>query len=470
MTVGFHDEAPVPDLAPGREGSLVHRKWKRFISNKVSRRLLAGGAGAFLIYCLGAGLSYVAQLAVARTIGPSSFGIFAYVTAWVTILGYVSALGFNISLMRFIPAYRSHNEWSAIAGVLRFSQLAAAAVSFGIAAAGLMLIYSTMDRTSSEASLALAIGMFTVPVMALYLLNAAVVRSYGGIVLAIGPERLLRDSVMMVLVVAIPFLFHVKPTAYMATAAGFAGALSTLLCLKVFAARLSPPELLFAGRTSDKSKWLVPVLPLIVSVLADNLMTRSGVLALGFTSELTEIGTFAAALSISLLTGLPRMAISSVFAPIISELFARGDHRGLQTVTTKASLLSISGTAIIAVPLMLFAEQLLHLFGEVFVPGAPLVRILVAGYLISSLGGPQQHLVNMTGHERYGAAMQLSCALFNLIACFVMISLFGLAGAAWSMAAAMVMWNLAMAIFVYRRLNLLPGAFSAFKRSFWSKH
>jgi O-antigen/teichoic acid export membrane protein len=438
--------------------------WNKLFGGKISRKLLTSSFGAFVIYCFGAGISYLSQLVVARTIGATSFGIFAYVTAWVTILGYLSALGFNISLMRFIPAYFTRSDWPAIAGIVRFSQLAAAGAGFGVGLLGLAVIAYNAHRIGSETAMALAIGMVTVPIMALYLANSAIVRSFGGIVKAIAPERLLRDSVIMVLVVSLPFLFNVKPSAYLATAAGLAGALATLTCLKIFVSRLSPPELLATSYKIETSKWLAPILPLMLSVLADNLMIRSGIIVLGFTSNTIGAGIFAAALSISLLTGLPRMSISTIFAPTVSELYARGDHKGLQAITFKASLFSISGTAIIAAPLILFAEDLLQLFGREFVAGAPLVRILVAGYLISSMGGPQQHLVNMTGHERQGAAMQASCALFNLLACFATINLFGLKGAAWSMATAMVLWNLVMAIFVYRHLNLLPGIIAGFKR------
>ena len=42
---------------------------------------------ALAVFVVGAGLTCVAQLVTARIIGPDSYGIYAYVLAWVTLLG-----------------------------------------------------------------------------------------------------------------------------------------------------------------------------------------------------------------------------------------------------------------------------------------------------------------------------------------------------------------------------------------------
>jgi hypothetical protein len=60
--------------------------------------LARASIAAFTVFVIGALLTYVAQLVTARIIGPDSYGVYAYVLAWVTLLGYFSTLGFHVSL------------------------------------------------------------------------------------------------------------------------------------------------------------------------------------------------------------------------------------------------------------------------------------------------------------------------------------------------------------------------------------
>ena len=71
------------------------------------KRVAFGGATAFAIFMASAGVTACAQLLVARLIGAETYGVYAYVIAWMTILAYFSALGFDIALLRFVSAYQT---------------------------------------------------------------------------------------------------------------------------------------------------------------------------------------------------------------------------------------------------------------------------------------------------------------------------------------------------------------------------
>ena len=95
--------------------------------------------------------------------------------------------------------------------------------------------------------------------------------------------------------------------------------------------------------------------------------------------------------------------------------------------------------------------------------GAPIVTILVVGHVFAAACGPQQHLITMTGHERTGAAMLAMCAGSSFIACMLVIDSLGMTGIAIVMTAALIAWNVAMGVFIHRRLHLMPGLFASFK-------
>src|SRR6516225_2324209 len=75
-------------------------------------RVTRGGIIAFGIFVAGAALTYCSQLLIARIVGPDTFGIYTYVFAWMVVLAFFSTLGFDVALLRFVPAYRAGRAWA----------------------------------------------------------------------------------------------------------------------------------------------------------------------------------------------------------------------------------------------------------------------------------------------------------------------------------------------------------------------
>jgi O-antigen/teichoic acid export membrane protein len=418
---------------------------------------------AFVVFVVGAGLSYVAQLVTARIIGPDSYGIYAYVLAWVTLLGYFSTLGFHVSLLRFVPAYQANEEWALVRGVIRYSLRGATGTAISIVLIGVCGIIALHGSMRPELAHTFLLGIAIVPFLALHLIGASVVRAFGGVVSALAPERIVRDGLLLTVVAAAFWGGLYRLDARLAMAATLLGSLVMLGLIGIFLARLRPRALDHAKPAYAPRDWWRPTVSLTAIMIADNLMSRSGVIALGLAGYTREAGIFAVAFSMTILAALPRMAVATVFAPTVSALFARKDQAGLQALSAKAVSLSLVGTACVALPLLLLAKPLLAWFGGDFVAGAPIIAILVLGEVFAAACGPQQHLVTMTGHERVGAAMLAACAGSNFVACVLTIDSLGMAGAALARTATLIAWNVTMGVFVYRYVHLMPGLFALFK-------
>src|SRR5258708_38204546 len=93
------------------------------------KRVALGGATAFAIFVASAGVTACSQLLIARLVGADTYGVYAYVIAWMTILAYFSALGFDIALLRFVPAYQTTQAWSLARGVIQYADRRTLAVS-----------------------------------------------------------------------------------------------------------------------------------------------------------------------------------------------------------------------------------------------------------------------------------------------------------------------------------------------------
>ena len=425
---------------------------------------------ALAVFVVGAGLTCVAQLVTARIIGPDSYGVYAYVLAWVTLLGYFSTLGFHVSLLRFVPAYQAREEWALARGVIRYSQRGAAGTAISIVLIGGCGIIALHGSLRPELAFTFLIGIASVPFLALHFIGASVVRAFGGIIPALAPERIVRDGLLLVTIATVFWGNLYRLDATLAMGATLLSSIVMLGLVSIFLRRLRPLPLDCAKPAYAAEEWWRPTLPLTVIMIADNLMSRSAVLALGLTGNMRDAGIFAAAFSIATVTALPRMAVATAFAPTVSALFARGDQAGLQSLSAKAACLSLLGTACAAIPLLLLAKPILVWFGRDFAAGAPIVTVLVLGQVLAAACGPQQHLITMTGHERAGATIFAVCAGSSFAACMLVIDSFGMMGAACAMTGTLICWNLATAVFIHRRLHLMPGLVASFKAMPGRKH
>jgi O-antigen/teichoic acid export membrane protein len=422
----------------------------------------AGGKGplasasmfAFGIFVAGAGLTYAAQLLLARVLGPDSYGIYAYVLAWITLLGYLSTLGFHTSLLRLVPAHLAKEEWPFVAGVLRSSMLMSMLVGTVVAALGILIVLVLGDLMRREVVLTFVLGFVAVPVLALHLVGASAVRGFGGVLEALVPERLFRDGLLISLTAVLALSGSVRLDAATTMSALVVSSIGTLALVQYYLRGLRPPEMARHKPEYLWGEWCRPAAAISVLVLADNLMNRCGILVLGVNGRTREAGVFAVAYSLALLPGLPRMAVATIFAPAVSDLHVRGENAALQQLTTRASRLSLMGTSAVALPLVGVGPYLLSWFGMDFAASYPVMLVLLLAQVVGAGFGPQQHLITMTGNERMGAVIYAGCTLANLLISFVAVGAFGMVGAAVATTLSMITWNVIMAIFIRKRLGL----------------
>ncbi len=439
-------------MTPPQAGATIQT-----VGGTSSGRLARSSIAAFGIYGAGAGLSYCSQLVIARSIGAQAYGIYATVFACMTVLAYLSALGFEVSLLRLIPAYRVQGAWTRLRGVMQYAQRRVAAMGIGIALLGSAIVEAGAGRISPEFRQTFLIGFALVPVWALLWARSSIVRAFGGVASALVPDRLVRDGLLAGFV-GVAVLCRVRgidaPFAMLATVLSSAVGLGLVsLAMR----RRQPRNLRSLVPEQEASLWRRTALPLVIIAVAEAATNRTGVFLLGWAGYTKEAGIYALVFNITFLLALPRTAVNTLFAPMISDLFVRNDRVGLQHLVTRAAIWSLLGATCIALPLWVFPSHLLAWFGHDFAAGVTTMRILLIGQVAAAAGGSQLFLMTMTGNERAASVLFVSTAVLNAVATSVLIGLIGPNGAAVAASAALVVWNVGMALFIWKKLHLIPG-------------
>lgn len=434
-------------------------------ASALSGRLARSSLLAFGIHVGGAGLTYCSQLLIARTIGAEGYGVYAYVFAWMTVLAYLVALGFDVSLLRFIPAYQAEGAWPLLRGVIRQAQRWAMIVGAIVVLGGIAVITQLEGARSPALTRCFIAGFFLVPVLALLWIRSSIVRAFGGVVTALAPDRMVRDGILLVIIGIAGLLMGLHLDAAAVMVATLASATVGLGLVSLAMRRWVPDTVRAATPERARRVWARAALPLVIIGGAEVATNRMGVVLLGWVGLTTDAGIYALAFNIAFLSALPRAAVNALFAPAISRLFVRKDLAALQALATQTAIWTLLGAICIALPLALLAEPLLSWFGPGFAAGATPLRWLLLGQVVTAGAGSQLYLLTMTGHEKTAAVLMLLNAAVNAVLCAVLIQSFGLTGAAIGSAITLILWNLAMAVTIWRVLHLMPSALSVFASS-----
>lgn len=425
-------------------------------ANELRDRLVSAGAVALLIYMLGYCLVFLAQLSIALHLGADSYGAYAYVIAWVTVLAYVSALGFNVSLLRFLPVYAANRAWGLLAGLLRFAEQHVAGSGIALAVLGIAIVAWSSESLAAELPATFLFGLPIVPLFALLIVRCAAIRALGGVAASLAPNRVVREGFVLIVVLGAHLLGGPRVAAFVMLVT----LMGTLLALAVatrLLQRLLPDEARAATRQFATETWWPATLPLLVVTGVEALFDKTGTLVLGLAGQSHEAGLFALAFNLALLVIVPRTAVETVFAPTIARLHAEGNQTEVRRVMIKASLLSFGGAVCVAGSLVVAAEFILARFGQEFVAAKLPLFVLLAGQVFAAASGSQLLVLSMTGNERRAAHILLVCASANVVLCAVLVWQMAAVGAAIATAMTIIAWNVLMAREIRHRLGLWPA-------------
>lgn len=418
---------------------------------------------AFGTYVTGAVLTYVAQLLIARLVGAGSYGVYAYVFAWMTIFAYVAALGFDVSLLRLIPTYRATRQWGLLRGVIQYADRRCMAAGLTFLLGGCASVWLMAGRMTPELVRCVYLGFALVPVWGLLWITSSTVRALGGVVSALAPDRIVRDGTLILLLIYLRSWARIDLDASGVMLLTLAGSLVGLVIVRFNLRRWQPSSVVAAPPQHAAAEWRRAALPLVSISVAETLLNRTGVVLLGWAGQTTAAGVYALVFNLAIMVMLPRMAVNALYAPLVSDLMARDDRPALQFATTRTGVWTFVSALCIAIPIMLLAGPLLSWFGPDFSQGALAMRILLAGQIVSAAFGSQMFLMTMSGHEYMAAGLLIGGTIVNAIAGVMLIHVIGLTGAAISTSAALVIWNMSMSVFIWRRLGLVPGVWALFR-------
>lgn len=428
--------------------------------------LLRGTASAFGAQVAGTGLAFALQVYLARTLGTSHFGTYAYAIAWLSVLALFGQLGLDSATLRFVPEYAATGRFARLRRFLSLSQSWTISASLGllvVATSATVAFRSTLGTVTAQS---LVIAFLAIPILAQMQLASSRLRAFQRIGWSQFPRLVLLPALVLGGSWAYFVVLDGRPVPQAAVLIYLLFALLVMVVVSLLSARvLRERERDFSGsdveatQPADQREWLSVGLSLLLASGFGVVMTYADTLMIGVFLDPRDVGIYAATTRLARLTALPLMAVNAIVAPMISRMYHAADHGDLAKLVRMSALLVIAIELPVIVGLVSFGDTALGLFGTDFTLGYSALLILLVGQAVNAAAGPVGFLMTMTGDHRRSVSILGTCALANVCLNAALIPRYGIVGAAVSTAGTTATWNVAMYVVVRKRLGFRPSIF-----------
>ncbi len=402
----------------------------------------------FTVLGLATTLQFFFDLLLARNFGAEGAGIFYLALSILAISALVSRLGFDKTVIRFLPPLFFKHKWGeskgligTITGLVSFNGLVLTITIYLLAPIMAREIFSNPELTQYIRIFALGILPFS-----LTSVSAGILRSMKLIKEALFIERAFVYLGGIVAILSLGNIYGLIGLFW-----GFLASIYLAAGLGLLISRRQIPSN-EAPTAFNRKVLLLSATPLFFSAFSNLMFGQVNVLALGALSTLEDVGVFNIALKVSLLMGLVLVGINSISGTKISELYA--DKQSLQSLASKTAALSL----VLALPLLfvfvLIPEFILGLFGPEFTGGDTTLIVLAIGQLFNVGVGSANYILAMTGHEVALAKIVFFALIINAALSLVLIPIYGIIGAAFAVTISMVISNIIQVLIIKKLLGV----------------
>jgi O-antigen/teichoic acid export membrane protein len=409
--------------------------------------------GALLLLAGTTIVQFVFDLLLTHTFHAHGAGIFYLSFTVISLLALVGRLGMDQAVVRFIPPYLGRNN-EAAAGVHRTATRLS--LLFTIPLGLLLFVFAPQVADgifhSHHLTPFLRIFALGVPPLALNYLFSGTLRSLKHTRAALSIERLTMYGLGIISIVTLGEIYGLKGAAIGFVVAIYLSTFEGAHYIKKF----FPPH---KGAVAfNRKRLLIVSAPLLFVIFATQLNVQASVLLLGVFGSNREVAIFNIALKVSMLLNLVLVAINTIAATKISELYASGQKEALEKMVSKICMLGM----VIALPgllaLVFFPDFWLGLFGDSFRAGSTALVILAIGQFINVATGSTNYILAMTGHERALAAAVGTALGFNVIVGLLLIPHLGVNGASIATSGTLILTNIIMIVMIrlYLKIWVLP--------------
>jgi len=396
---------------------------------QIARGAGVGLGGNVIFYAV----SYLFGILIARQIGAENYGLYTLGVTAVTLASRITIAGLDRGLMRYASIGRGEGQGAA----LRYLSIVALAIGGGLGLVAALAfwffpeaILSVLHWTDQqELLILLPVLAITIPAMTLTGIAIAGTQAFRTMRYRALVTHIIQPLVKLGVALLLIFTFGME---VMAPVLGFviAQVLGAFLAL-FFLARLTrsiPKQV--EDHAGLERKLISFSAPLMLTNVVAYLNGRTELFVLGIFLAADAVGVYNAAVRLAGLGLIVLTAFNAIFSPVISDLHNRGRVAQLSILFKLVTRWIFAAAMPIFLVQMLFAPQIMGLFGPEFVEGAQALRLLSIGQIINLATGAVGVMLIMSGRSNIVFINSIVLLIVALALDFWLVPVYGLMGAA----------------------------------------
>lgn len=418
----------------------------------MSQSLVNKFFGTAGLQILGRGLTVILGVVLARTLEPEEFGRYSFILSLIAIAVIPTIAGMPQLLIREIANAQLEKRWGELKGILRWALGYIIVASFLVTLALAFAIEVKWIRP--EIGNLLWIGLFLVPIRGVLARQNALLNGLRFPILAQLPQGVLTSTFILIMVVFLVLLDRQIDT-HLLLGVQIIASLMGLLISGYFTYLKTPKEVQSSNADYNIKQWHKALLPFTLLAIISTMNNELASVFLGFLADEKSVAYFKVAMQAITLLALGLTAINTVIGPQITRYYRKGDIAATQELLTKSVRLTTMMSFPFALLLVFFGDWIvLFLFGDAYLSSVPIIIILCVGQMVNVFMGSVGLVLQMTGHEKKALNTLIITLVITTLLLLILVPLYNSIGAAIAVSVSMVIWNVLMAIDVYRHCGL----------------
>lgn len=387
-----------------------------------------------------------------RFLGAEGFGIINLVNRIVLVAITVALLGMQPVIVKQVSIAYNRLNWERVGNSLFSAFLFNGIITLLLV---ILSIYFTpyiannlFNNSNLETPLLIGVLMI-VPMVASRLLSSALIGFK-----KIWQSNLVNNtlsSVTVALLLLLSYFFEIKIDVINVAIIYAISRLIVFICVSSYW------RTIFKNKSKNRfigNEMLKMALPMFLVTFSAVITSNADGLMLGWLKNTYELGLYAVAAKIALLTSFFLQVTNSAVAPKIAALFEENKMSELEIMVQKVTFFLFIVGLLSLLLFLFFGNSLLSLWGNEFSSAYSILITLSIGQFFNLSTGAVGVLLVMTGYERILSKISVNFLFLNLVLNLVLIYNFGALGAAVSTAFCVISQNLLKLYYVKIKLNI----------------
>lgn len=407
-------------------------------------QLLRGGVSGLVVRAGAILAGLISSIALARLLGPESYGIYAFVFSLISLFGLPVKMGLPTLILRETARADQAADGALMSGIWRWSDRAMAlmaAVVLGISGLYIWLV----SGLESPRMMALLCALPLVPLIGWAEARGAAIRGLRRVALGVAPDKILRPLLLAGAVVTVSWLSFTPLSAAQVYLLHCGVAVVSLAVAYGIAIRIRPHHPGAEIPRTTPRAWIAAIVPLSALAGLQVVSHNTDILMLGTLASDAQVGIYRVALSGANVALVGLTTINLVLQPYFARACGAGDHRQLQRLAAAGARYSLMAALPFLAVYWFGGIWLLNLiYGEAYTGAFWALIILCLGQTVSAFFGSAGNLLTMSGREWIAASGLLVSTAVNVALNWFLIPRYGIEGAAIATSVSIAVWNIVL--------------------------